>query len=105
VRAIAERMAPLFLVLRAAAPHAAELAEMHREIGERRARNMRLFAEDLAVTGELRPELSFSEVADIIWSMNSAEYYALLVHERGWTPARFERFLVDSWCRLLIAAQ
>jgi AcrR family transcriptional regulator len=105
LREIAERMAPLFLVLRAAAPHADELAEMHREIGERRARNMLLFAEDLAATGELRPELPLSEVADIIWSMNSAEYYALLVHERGWTPSRFERFLVDAWCRLLIAAR
>jgi AcrR family transcriptional regulator len=105
LREIAERMAPLFLVLRTAAPHADELAEMHREIGERRARNMLLFAEDLAATGELRPELPLSEVADIIWSMNSAEYYALLVHERGWTPSRFERFLVDAWCRLLIAAQ
>ncbi|HEV2778985.1 MAG TPA: TetR family transcriptional regulator [Actinophytocola sp.] len=102
VRAIGERMAPLFLVLRAAAPHADELAGMHREIGERRARNMRLFAKELATTGELRSNLSLEEIADIIWSMNSAEFYALLVHERGWSPPRFEHFLADAWCRLLL---
>jgi AcrR family transcriptional regulator len=102
VRGIGERMAPLFLVLHAAAPQAAELAELRREIGERRARNMRLFAEDLAATGELRPDLSLDEVADIVWSMNSAELYALLVRERGWAPPRYERFLTDAWCRLLL---
>jgi hypothetical protein len=43
------------------------------------------------------------EVADVVWSLNSAEYYALLVRERGWPPDRFARWLGDTWCRLFLA--
>ena len=31
-------------------------------------------------------DLTDDQVADIIWSMNAAEYWALLVRERSWTP-------------------
>lgn len=97
------RLAPLHLVLREAAVQAPELAPIREEITTRRARNMRLFAMDLAATGELRPGLDVEEVADVVWSMNSAEYYALLVRERGWPAERFARWLGDSWCRLFLA--
>jgi AcrR family transcriptional regulator len=102
VRAISARMAPLHLVLRDAAAHAPELARIRDEIARRRAANMRLFAQDLIDTGELRPGLGIGEVADIVWSMNSAEFYSLLVHERGWPPQRFEQWLADAWCRLFL---
>jgi AcrR family transcriptional regulator len=102
VRAISERMGPLHLILRDAASHAPELARIHDEIAARRARNMRLFARDLMATGELRPDLTVEEIADVVWSMNSAEFYFLLVHERRWPPQRFERWLADTWCRLFL---
>jgi hypothetical protein len=63
---------------------------------------MRLFARDLEATGKLRRDLSIDEVADIVWSMNSPEYYQLLVEERGWTIARFEEWLAEAWKRLLL---
>lgn len=102
VSAIQGRLAPLFVALRAAASANPELAQLWREISERRARNMRELADDLAVTGELRPDLGRDEIADIIWSMNGSEYYALFVLERGWPPERFERWLLDAWTRLLL---
>jgi AcrR family transcriptional regulator len=98
------RMAPLHLVLRDAAAQAPELAQIRDEIVTRRARNMRMFAQDLADTGELRPGTDVEEVADVVWSMNSAEYYSLLVRERGWDPDRFAQWLADAWCRLFLAA-
>ncbi len=97
------RMAPLHLVLRGAAATAPELAEIRDEISARRAANMRLFARDLAQTGELRPGLDPDEVADVVWSMNSAEYFSLLVRERGWAPDRLGTWLADAWCRLFLA--
>ena len=97
------RMAPLHLVLRGAAASAPELAQIRDEISARRAANMRLFAQDLAATGQLRPGLDPDEVADIVWSMNSAEYFTLLVRERSWDPDRFATWLADSWCRLFLA--
>ena len=39
----------------------------------------------------------------MIWTMNSSEYYALLVLERGWAPQRFTEWLRDAWARLLLA--
>jgi hypothetical protein len=35
--------------------------------------------------------------------MNAAEYWALLVTGRGWTPERFGDWLADAWCRLLLS--
>jgi AcrR family transcriptional regulator len=102
VTTIHGRLAPLFVALRAAASANPELAQLGREISERRARNMRHLTDDLATTGELRADVDRDEIADVIWSMNSSEYYALLVLERGWTPERFERWLFDAWTRLLL---
>lgn len=104
-RAVADlqaRLAPLFLVLREAAGADAALAALWREITARRARNMRHLAADLVATGAIRADLTLDEVADIIWTMNSSEYYALLVLDRGWEPTRFARWLHDAWCRLLL---
>ena len=40
---------------------------------------MHQFAVELRHTGQLRDDLSDEEVADVIWSMNAAEYWLLLV--------------------------
>jgi AcrR family transcriptional regulator len=96
------RVAPLFLVLRDAASVDPELAAVWRDITDRRARNMRLLAADLVSTGELRADLSLDEVADVIWTTNGSEYYAMLVLDRGWSPDRFRWWLLDAWCRLLL---
>ena len=103
VTTIQGRLAPLFLALSAAATANPELAALWREISDRRAINMRALADGLAVTGELRSDLTRDQIADVIWTMNSSEYYALLVLDRGWSPEQFERWLFDAWSRLLLA--
>jgi AcrR family transcriptional regulator len=100
--AIQQRMAPVFLALRDAATTDADCADLWAEIAQRRAANMRRFAADLRSTGELRDDLTDDQVADIIWSMNAAEYWDLLVRERGWTPNQFAEWLNDAWTRLLL---
>lgn len=102
VAQIGDRMAPIHRALREAAVQDADCAALQQEISARRAANMRLFAADLRATGELRPDLSDDDVADIVWSMNAAEYHALLVGERGWTAARFRDWLTDAWIRTLL---
>jgi AcrR family transcriptional regulator len=99
---IQPRLAPLFQVLQAAAPLDSDLEALWREISQRRAANMRLLAEELAGTGQLRTGLSVSMAADIIWSMNSPEFYLLLVGQRKWPPKEFETWLADAWARLLL---
>jgi AcrR family transcriptional regulator len=98
---IAGRLAPLLGIIQQAAATEPELTSLWREISERRAVNMRRFAADLAAADALRVDLS--EAADIIWATNAPELYQLLVGQRGWTPERYERFLADTWRRLLLA--
>jgi hypothetical protein len=63
---------------------------------------MRAFVADLAAKGELRTDLSPEMAADVIWVMNSPEFYVLCVRDRGWSPETFERWLADGWKRLLL---
>ena len=102
LRTIQPRLAPLFQVLQAAAPLDPSLKALWQEISQRRAANMRLLAKELAATGRLRTGVSVSAVADIIWSMNSPEFYLLMVDQRGWSDEEFERWLADAWRRLLL---
>lgn len=100
---MAPRTAPVFQALREAARADVECDALHTEISQRRAANMRLFAADLRATGSLRPDLSDAEVADVVWAMNSSEYYLLLVAGRGWSPGQVQAHLSDAWRRLFLA--
>lgn len=104
IAAAGPRTAPIFLALRDAAARDPGCAELQAEITSRRAANIRLFAADLRVTGELRSDLEDDDdaVADIVWSMNATEYYVLLLQQRGWSPERFGAHLADAWCRMLL---
>lgn len=99
---IQQRLAPLFGVLQGAVHLDRELAALWQSIAKRRAENMRLFAADLAASGRMRSNVSIRKAADIIWSMNSPEFYLLLVEEQGWTGKEFEDWLADAWSRLLL---
>ena len=99
--AIQGRLAPIFLSLRDAAANESYCAALWTQISDRRAANMLRFAADLRSTGELRADLSDDEVADVIWTMNAAEYFDLLA-QRGWTPERIGEWLADAWTRLLL---
>lgn len=99
---IQQRMAPIFLALRDASSTDEPCRALWKDISSRRARNMLEFAADLRATGELRDDLDDQQVADIVWSMNAAEYWVLLVDERGWSPAEFQAWISDSWRRLLL---
>ena len=59
------------------------------------------FVADLATVAPLR--LDPDQAADIVWATNAPEMYELLVRQRGWSPQRYERFLADTWRRLLLA--
>lgn len=101
VARLVPRLAPLQEALRKAGDTDAVCAQTWRRLVDRRAANMLLFASDLRATGGLRVDLTDQDVADIVWSTNAAEYW-LLLDQRGWTPERYERLLVDVWSRTLL---
>jgi hypothetical protein len=93
-------MALILGIIQQAAPTEPELAALWTEIAERRAANMRRFVADLAAVAPLR--LNPDQAADIVGATNAAEMYQLLAGQRGWTPERYQRFLTDTWQRLLL---
>ena len=101
VAAIAPRLALVHSIIQQAAPGEPGLAALWDEIAERRAANMRRFVANLATVAPLR--LDPDQAADIVWATNANEMYQLLVNRRGWSPQRYERFLADTWRRLLLA--
>ncbi|MGB6581506.1 MAG: helix-turn-helix domain-containing protein [Streptosporangiaceae bacterium] len=100
VAAIAPRLTLVLAIIQQAARDEPELVRLWDQIAERRAANMRRFVADLATAAPLR--LDPDQAADVVWATNSAEMYQLLVGQRGWSPQRYERFLADTWRRLLL---
>jgi AcrR family transcriptional regulator len=100
---IQSRMAPLLLALRDAATTEPEAREVWDEVSDRRARNMRDLVRGLGPEGTLRAGVSIDEAADVIWATAAAEFFVLLTAERGWTVDAYQRWLADTWCRLLLS--
>jgi AcrR family transcriptional regulator len=102
VRLLQERVAPLIVVLSDGARTDPDLKAFADELSSRRVGHMRAFVADLAAKGGLRADLSPEMAADVIWVMNSPEFYVLCIRDRGWTPETFEGWLADAWKRLLL---
>jgi hypothetical protein len=58
--------------------------------------------ESLRCDRALRPGLGADRAADVLWTLNHPDVYRLLVGERGWTPARYERWLGELLCAQLL---
>jgi AcrR family transcriptional regulator len=103
MRDIHGRLAPLVRAVEVASRAHPELAEVWKEIAERRARNLRQLAQGLLRTGEVREGLSVERIADVLWATNSPELYTLLVEQRSWSPDDYASWLADTWVRLFLA--
>lgn len=93
--------APLLTALREAGATDPACRTMRRAIDERRAANMLRLAADLRATGEVREDLTDGQVADLVWSTNSAEFF-LLHASRGRTPQEYAALVGDLWIRTLL---
>jgi AcrR family transcriptional regulator len=71
---------------------------------ERHLDAMRRAAEAIAARGGLRPGLSIEAATDALYALMGTEVYRALVLERGWTPARYERWLFEAASRELLAS-
>lgn len=94
-------IAPLVDALRRAGERDPGCREAWQRLVDRRASNMRTFVHDLRAAGGVRTDLRPANLADVVWSMNSPEYF-LLLRSRGWSARRYARHLDDAWRRLLL---
>src|SRR5580765_1035226 len=71
-------------LLRTAGAVAPELAELARQIEERRRQNQTRLIAYLQEQDRLRPGQSFEEAADVLWALTSYGLYRMLVVDQGW---------------------
>ena len=92
---------PLAESLRVAGQSDVECRTVWEGLDQRRATNMLEFARDLRATGEVREDLSDEDVAHLVWTTNSPEFYRLTTaHGRG--PADYVGVVTDLWTRVLL---
>jgi len=102
VAEVTPRVAPVMLVLRAAAETDGEAAAVWQRINDDRLAGMRRDAEQLAAEGALRPGVSAEEAADVFWSFTSPELYDLFVLRRGWPAERFGEWVGETFVATLL---
>ena len=59
-------------------------------------------SELLERSGHLRKGLSAEEARAVLWGLTGADWYCLLVFQRGWTPDRYEEWLSQALIDLLL---
>jgi AcrR family transcriptional regulator len=96
------RLSGLVRVMREAEAGDPAIAAVHAQLDADRLDGMSEFAAQLADHGSLRPGVSMPEARDVLWTLNSPELYELLVHDRGWTPERYGRWVADALAAALL---
>jgi AcrR family transcriptional regulator len=102
-RAIHERTAELIEIVAREAPGDPVLEALRRAGGERRLGDTRTVIEALDERSWLRAGLSPSEATETLWAMSHPSLFRTLTAERGWSGARWERWLADLAYRALAA--
>ena len=90
------RIAPIYRILVSAAGSDPDAAALLDELTSQRQAGQRVIARSLARAGTLRSDLRERDAADVIHALMSPEVYRLLVVDRRWTPARYERWLTQT---------
>jgi AcrR family transcriptional regulator len=102
MRLILEREGELLdLLLRAGSDEPA-LAEAWRQMHENRRVTLTRALQPLSDGRRLARGIDLVRAVDTVWALSSPELYRLLVRERGWTAAAFERWLADASVTLLL---
>jgi AcrR family transcriptional regulator len=93
---VAPRVAPLMLLLAAAAQADPEMATLRAELDANRLVRMTHNAAVLSERGLLRPDLTVEQAGQICWTYSSPELYRLLVLEQHWSVEEYGRFVGDA---------
>ena len=101
-RRFKERSTALLEVIRDTAPLDPGIAELWERIQSESHANQLAVVRSLGPRA-LRRGLDARRAADIIWTLNHPNTWIQLSVLRGWTPARYERWVGDTSCEQLLA--
>ena len=93
---VAPRVAPILLLVHAAAGHDRALAELDRELDDNRRTRMAANASRLAAAGHLPATLSTDVATDILWTYSAPQLYDLLVQRCAWDLEQYAQFVADG---------
>ncbi len=93
---VAPRVAPILGLVREAALLDPTMRELADDLDADRLRRMRANARFLANAGHLRPGVSLTQAADVLFAVSSQEMYDLLVVRRGWSLRRYTGFVATT---------
>lgn len=96
------RVAPIYEVVRAAAPSDPEVAAVWERVGEERLNGSRRIVGHLVERGGLRVGLDAASAVDATSVLNDPGIYHMLVHGRGWAPAAYRSWLTGVLRRELL---
>jgi AcrR family transcriptional regulator len=98
---VSGRIAPLAEVIRAAAHSDPEIAELWETIQMESRDTQRLTIDALQRKGKLRDGLTEEEATDLLYTLNHGTYH-ILVDRLGWSPRRFEQWLLQTLIEQLL---
>lgn len=90
---VASVVTPIRLLLRSAAATDTDMARLLEDRDRERLERMRHHARFLDERGHLRADITVDEATDVLWACSSAEFYELLVMQRGWSLEQFAGFI------------
>ena len=97
------RTAAIYRILVSAAASDPDAAALLDELTRQRQEGQGGLARSLAGAGALRPGLRQRDAGDLIHALMSPEVYRLLVVDRGWPSARYEKWLTETLVDQLLA--
>lgn len=101
-RGIHESQSATLDLLRGAGVVAPELAKLDREKECQRYERQEGTIALLRDSGKLRAGLDYTTARDIFWTLTGRDLYRMLVHERGWSPEKYQDWLADTLVHLLV---
>ena len=101
-RDVKMRIGGILKVIRSAAPLDPDSDELWRLIQSDFHDNQRVVVQSLAAKKALRRGLGVAKATDILWTLNHPDVWLLLVGERLWTPAQFEKWFFETSCEQLL---
>ncbi len=99
---VAPRVAPILLLLRAAAVTDPQMSDLRAEIDASRLSRMTSNARNLHRAGHLRAGVTAEHAGEIMWAYSSPELYELLVLGRGWPPPQYGAFIAEAMIAALL---
>ena len=102
LRKLHQRSEVVVEVLRSGAGADPELDREWRRWRDRHLAAVQAVAQSLHGRGALRDGVDVSAATDVLYMIAGPDTFRQLVRDRGWSPRRYERWLVEAGKRLLL---